>query len=248
MIRLPEAIARRLNKTQEVRHNDYAVREMAEQLLALTDEQFGRYAFLHEPLEGKFDDAQKAVYIRKANACGRETALRELTDIPKGCSTAERLEMLAKRYGVSVGDAGVPTGGGHVLFAQFEEPNRITIFSDCLDRLNTLVEDEKLLDLFEAVDFRSVLLAHELFHAVEHAHKDRIYTQTEKVELWKKPFSNKSRILALSEIAAMSFTKAACQIPFSPYALDVLLLVSYNREAACALYEEILTAAGIPLI
>lgn len=38
-----------------------------------------------------------------------------------------------------------------------------------------------------------VLLAHELFHVTEYRKKDSIFTQTEKVELWRKPFSNRSR-------------------------------------------------------
>ena len=65
------------------------------------------------------------------------------------------------------------------------------------------------------------------------------------MELWRKPFSNRSRILALSEMAAMAFAKEMTGIRWSPYVLDVLLIYGYNKEAACALYEEILEAAGI---
>ncbi|MBR6119719.1 MAG: hypothetical protein IKQ04_05305 [Oscillospiraceae bacterium] len=252
MIKLRETLARRLNRTQEVRHKSWPVREMVEQLTALSDAQFGQYAFLHEPLEGKFSAAQKEQYIQAANRCGQETAASWEARLSGGADCSESqpsrlLTKLAGQLGVTVQDETVPIGGGHVLFAQFVEPNRITIFRDCLERLDLLIRDEGLEDLFEGVDFRSVLLAHELFHAVEFAQKDRIYTQTEKVELWRKPFSNKSRILVLSEIAAMAFAKALCRLSFSPYALDVLLMYSYHADAACALYEEIMAAAGLPL-
>lgn len=240
MIRLRESIAKRLNRTQEVQHGTYTVREMAEQLLRLSDEQFGHYAFLHEPLTGKFSSDQIEDYIRKAEKCGQETAKRLAED---DCD----MERIAESLHVKIREERTPAGGGHVIFAQFEEPDRITIFTDCLERLNRLVETENLDDLFSGVDFHNILLAHELFHAVEEAEKDSIYTQTEKIELWKKPFSNKSRILALSEIAAMAFAKTICGIPFSPYVLDVLMIVSYDRDAAAALYEEIMDAAGFPV-
>lgn len=250
MIKLREALAKRLNRTQEVRHNSYPVREMVEQLLALSDAQLGQYAFLHEPLEGKFSPEQKESYIRQANACGQQTAmeLRESIRARIGDEkSAALLTELTKELRLTVRDEQIPSGGGHVIFAQYVEPDQVTIFRDCLDRLEELIRAEDLEDLFRGVDFRSVLLAHEIFHAVEYARKDRIYTQTEKVELWRKPFSNKSKILALSEIAAMAFAKELCEISFSPYVLDVLLIAPYNRDAACALYEEIMGAAGVPL-
>lgn len=253
MVKLRDELTKRLNKTQEVRHNTYPVRQMAEQLLSLSDSQLGKYAFLHEPLERKFTAEQKDLYIRLANECGQQTAdevrrqlQHESSDSLK--TSAELLSTLAEELGISVRDESVPSGEGHVIFAQFVEPDRVTIFGDCLDRLNELVQKEQMDDLFRGVDFRSILLAHELFHVIEHKEIDQIFTQTEKVELWRKPFSNKSKILALSEIAAMAFARSICSLPFSPYALDVLLIAPYNLEAACALYEEILTAADVPLI
>lgn len=85
----------------------------------------------------------------------------------------------------------------------------------------------------------NVLLAHELFHAVEEQHADEIYTRTEKVELWRKPFSNRSSIACLSEMAAMAFAGELLGLDCSPYMLDVLLVYAYDKEAAWGLYEEI---------
>lgn len=66
-----------------------------------------------------------------------------------------------------------------------------------------------------------------------------IYTRTERVELWRKPFSNRSSIVCLSEIAAMAFAKRLLDLPFNPYALDVLLVYPYDANAAFGLYAEI---------
>ena len=89
-----------------------------------------------------------------------------------------------------------------------------------------------------------VLLAHELFHVTEYRKKDSIFTQTEKVELWRKPFSNRSRILCLGEIAGMEFARCLTGITCTPYVLDVLMMYGYDKEAATALYEEIAAFAG----
>jgi len=120
-----------------------------------------------------------------------------------------------------------------VLFAQFVQPDEITIFTDCLDKAETLG------GLLPArAKLQGIILAHELFHAVEEANPD-IYTRTEKIELWRKPFSNKSCIVCLSEIAAMAFAKQLLGLDFNPYALDVLLVYPYDAQAACGLYAEI---------
>ena len=48
--------------------------EMIEKLGALTEEDWGKYAFSREPLEGRFSNEQKMQYTHKANDCGREWA------------------------------------------------------------------------------------------------------------------------------------------------------------------------------
>ena len=140
---------------------------------------------------------------------------------------------LCGELGLKLKTPATPAGGGQVLFAQFVQPDEITIFTDCLDKAETLG------GLLPArAKLQGIILAHELFHAVEEANPD-IYTRTEKIELWRKPFSNKSCIVCLSEIAAMAFAKQLLGLDFNPYALDVLLVYPYDAQAACGLYAEI---------
>ena len=42
------------------------IREMTKHLMELGDEDWGRYAFRHEPLERKLSEAQKETYTRLA--------------------------------------------------------------------------------------------------------------------------------------------------------------------------------------
>lgn len=211
--------------------------EMAEKLGALSEEDWGRYAFSREPLEGRFSDEQKMQYTAKANACGREWALK----IAEQYGTRNPKE-LAGKMGMKVKTPKVPIGGGLVLFAQFVEPDEITIFTDCVDKAAKL-EEECGCNLLRRENLTSTLLAHELFHAVEEQHVKEIYTRTEKVELWRKPFSNKSTISCLSEIAAMAFAAELLDLEVSPYMLDVLLVYSYDKNAAWGLYDEIMNMA-----
>ena len=90
----------------------------------------------------------------------------------------------------------VPTGGGVVLFAQYVQPDEITIFTDCVDKAAAL-EKQCGCPLLKKERLLEILLAHELFHAVEEQYAGEIFTRTEKIELWRKPFSNRSVISCL---------------------------------------------------
>lgn len=208
-------------------------REMAEKLAKIPDGVWGMYAFAREPLEGKFTKEQKYEYIKKANTCGRVWAEK----IVEEYRTADPA-LLAERMGMKVQQKKTPVGGGTVLFAQFVQPDEITIFTDCITKAQKIYQESGC-SLLEGEMLFSLLLAHELFHAVEERYAEEIYTRTEKVELWKRPFSNRSSIACLSEIAAMAFAAQLTGIEMSPYMLDVLLVYAYDKNAAWGLYDEV---------
>lgn len=241
LLKLNEKLAGALGKEQEVKVPEHSIWEMTEDLARIDDEGWGMYAFRHEILEGKFTDAQKKAYIAAANSCGREEAQKLRLNYPEETPAA-----IARELGFEIRMKHVPTGGGHVIFAEYEEPDRITVYTDAADRGDEVLNSNQISQRIGFLPVAETLIAHELFHGIEYRNKDRIYTQTERIELWKKPFSNRSRIRCLSEIAAMAFAGELLQTQVSPFLLDVLLVFSYNREAASALYEEICDAAGIP--
>lgn len=209
------------------------VDEMVHTLSEIKEETWGLYAFTREPLEGKFSLQQKFHYTKCANECGRTWARK----IVEQFGTRDP-KVIAAKMGMKVKETVKPIGGGVVLFAQFVRPNEITIFTDCIDK--TLFEKRRdVVPMFQREVLIDVILAHELFHAVEEENQDIIYTHTEKVELWKKPFSNRSQIACLSEIAAMSFAAELNGLKVSPYMLDVLLVYSYDKNTAYGLFDEI---------
>lgn len=212
------------------------IRSMMEELLKLDEERFGFYAWSREPLERKFSEDQKRDYIQKATACGKAEADRLKAEYGTG-----EPDVIAKKLGLKVETPEIPVGGGHVIFAQYVEPDEITVFMDAVNRAEALIEKQELQELFPNLSVYRLLLAHEIFHAVEYQNRDRIFTRTEKIELWRKPFSNRSEIIALSEIAGMAFARELLGLSFSPYLFDVLLMYGYHEEASTAIYEEMVS-------
>jgi hypothetical protein len=239
MIKLRESLAKRLNDTQKVQIGTHTLEEMLAELQTFQEEDWGKYAFRHDPLERKFSSEQKAHYTRAAMECGKNEAVKLMRE-----SEYSTVEALAVSRGLHVEYPETPAGSGAMVFAQYTEPNKIEVFEDCIQRAEKTAREEEVSDMPGSAELKEILLAHEFFHWIEYKNKKTIYTQTEKVELWRKPFSNKSNILALSEMAAMSFAKSITGSHISPYLLDVLLVYGYNKEAACALYEEMMETAG----
>jgi hypothetical protein len=216
------------------------IQDMLKDLVEISDEDWGKYAFSREPLNGKFDDETKKRLILEANKCGVDYAHKMSSQY--GQNTPQEL---AAKLGLNIEYLSKPVGGGHVIFAQFVEPNHITIFRDCVEKANELIENKDLLSVLSALDVEKVLLAHEIFHYIEELYKHEIFTKTEKVKLWApKPFKNESRIVCLGEIAGMAFAKELLKMPYSPYVLDVFLVYDYNPEAAYYLYKEIMEITG----
>ncbi|SEW04101.1 hypothetical protein [[Clostridium] fimetarium] len=204
-------------------------------LLKLSDEDWGMYAFSKEPLDGKFDLTEKREYIKKSTQCGVYEAV-----LISAKYENHTMEDIASNLELEVDTQDMPNGGDYVIFAQYMEPKKITIFMDTIKKAEPLIKDQGIKELLGDIDIYHLLLAHEIFHGIEFHKKNTIYTQTEKIELWKKPFSNLSRIICLGEIAGMSFAKELLKLNYSPFVFDVILMYGYNKEAATALYESII--------
>lgn len=214
---------------------------MLEDLAEIEPQEWYRYAFSREPLNGKFTDGQRRDWMEKSLACGQEYARK----VSGQYHTRDPKE-LAKAMGMEVSYPEFPEKTDRVLFAEYRIPNRICIYMDAVkkaERLLDRLEVSKVLT--EGLDISRLLLSHELFHCVEDLHKGEIFTQTEKVRLWKLGFlHNDSIVIALSEIGAMGFAQELMGIKYSPYLMNVFLVYGYSPEEASGLYEEMMEFAG----
>lgn len=212
------------------------ISSMLKDLINVPDDKWGIYAFRREPLKGKFSEDEKKVLIGKANECGRKYG-EKIRLANEGLNVYE----IAEKLGLEVDYPDRPNGGGHILFAQFVEPNKITIFKDSVNKALDLIEKENLSSYFSNINIEEILLAHEIFHFIEERCAGDIFSKTEKIRLWKfGPIKNDSNILCLGEIAGMAFAKELLKLQYSPYILDSFLVYLYNEEVAYRLYNEIM--------
>lgn len=98
--------------------------------------------------------------------------------------------------------------GSQILFALYTPPNQIQIMNEPIQRSVQLIDKEKaiLIELFRQDSIISTILGHEIFHFLVQKYEKKIYTQTEKVVLWKIfGYRYYSTIRALSEIGDPQF-------------------------------------------
>lgn len=219
----------------------YPLKKMLEDLVALTPEDWCGYVFSREPLNGKLTDVQRQRWMREALECGRMYAGKMQEQY--GSRDAE---VIAKGMGMFVDYPTYPEKTDRVLFAEYREPKTIRIYMDAVRKAKKLLEQPGIRTaLTEQLNVSKLLLAHELFHAVEERHRDEIYTRKEKIRLWSLgPLHNDSHLIAISEIAAMGFAWELTGIPYAPWVMDVFLVYGYSPQEASGLYQEIMKYAG----
>jgi hypothetical protein len=215
------------------------LREMMETLIPVSDETWGRYAFRRELLRRRLTEEQKQELTRGSLSCGAECARSMAADY----GTRNPAQIALER-GAAVSFPRRPGGGkfaDRILFAQFTEPDKLEVFTDCIEKAGEVIEEQGLNALFGLASIRDILLAHELFHLIEFQERATIFTQTQRIDLWSlKIIHNRSRVLCLGEIAGMRFTRELLGLDFSPYIMDVFLLYLYRPQAASDLYRSLL--------
>lgn len=211
------------------------VRRLAEELCALTEEDWLLYIFAGDPLSGRLDRGQKLEHAGKAVACGRELAQQLL--LAQGPLP---MEERVRACGGRLVRPEPPSAGLLPLFAAFTEPDEISVYTGNAQATDALLQQEGLEELTGSVPTEEVLLAHELYHLLEHRDPS-LYTRQKHLRLWKiGRWENRSSILCLSEMAAMAFAQAMTGLGCSVYVLDVLMLYVNNPQLALKKHQEIM--------
>lgn len=209
--------------------------EMLECLSQLPDAVFYRYAFLREPLRERIDSVQREELFLRCVKDGEQYA-RKLIEQFGVCKPTE----IARQLGIKIERPFRPSGGGRVLFAEFEEPDTIRVYQSAVSNAQKAIKSYHLEDMFEKVQIEEVLVAHELFHYVEMAEKNTVFSLNYKICLWKLgSYQHMSRLTTISEISAMAFAKYLTKLSFSPYLFDVFLSYTYDTDIGGSLFHEI---------
>ncbi|WP_409271807.1 hypothetical protein V1499_19490 [Neobacillus sp. SCS-31] len=212
------------------------IAEKVNVLTNITDQEWGQYAFSRDPLNRKVADHEKQELIEKAIECGKQKAVQVRQNYP-----VHSVKEIAARMNTKVRLEDSYGTENYIMFACYNSPDSITLFKDNIEHVNKLIHEHQLRSVLNDVDVEELLIAHELFHFIEE-HDADIFTNNTKLTLWKLgKFHYKSRLSALSEIAAMQFAKDLLELDFNPFVFDVLMLFPLHEGKADQLFNEITT-------
>lgn len=212
------------------------IKESTIELLKLNDFEWGMYAFSRDPLEGKLSVEEKRELIIQANKCGAEQA--EKLKMQFGVKSVKEY---AKKLKIQIIREDSDGSDNYIVFAKFNYPDKATIYSGNVKKVEKLIEENGMGKLLGHVNIESMLLAHEMYHYFEESDKG-IFTKTKKIVLWKLgSLQYKSKLIALSEIAAMSFARELLNLNYNPYLFDAIMLYPHDAKKTQSLIDEILT-------
>lgn len=203
-------------------------------LLKLNNIDWGYYAFTKDPLNKKISNESKEILIENAINCGKVAAINLMIKYPN-----LSIYDLLKELNIKVIEKEKNSTDSYIMFACYNSPNKITIFNKCIQMTEDFISQHKLTKKLGDINVKKLLLAHELFHFYEEHTKD-IYTQNEKIVLWKiGKFKYRSKLIALSEIAAMAFAKELLSLKINPFIFDFIMLYPQSPDGAYTLFNQI---------
>ncbi|GAB2020972.1 hypothetical protein RyT2_00450 [Pseudolactococcus yaeyamensis] len=210
--------------------NDAELQKMVQILCKIPDDVWEEVAFTKDLLKNKISTDLKAEMIVKARAAGEAMAKKCQAEYPN-----LTIEQIIEKVGLDLTYHAEEKIGERILFAMYTPPKQIVVMK------NPIMEIVKAMPKWQSEDaLKAIILGHELYHHLE-CSDPSTYTQSEKIVLWKLPFyESKSQVRALSEIAAMAFSKKMNHLDFSPALLDIVLFYAYNPEQARKMFDDVL--------
>ncbi len=193
------------------------------------------YAKSREPLQRLVSLPDYTTHFHAARKCGMDLAYQvrqQWGEVP--------CQILAENLGVRVERLPMPEGDGMLTFACYYEPDLIRVYTDNATATETLIRESGGTEFLGEVDICEMLLAHELFHALQERNPS-LYVNQKLVRNFKLgPWERWSRLVSLEEVAAMAFAEALLNLNHNPYVYDVLMLLPQATTEGKQLYENLL--------
>lgn len=126
----------------------------------------------------------------------------------------------------------------YLFFAEYEPDSRsIRLSEHAVEQVKGVMENTHL---FKNVNLRRLILAHELFHHLEAKQSD-IYTRQHHAEFKRfGRFSYRTRVAAISEVAAVHFSKLVLGLAFNPAIMEILLAYSVDPDRAWSIASQLI--------
>lgn len=210
------------------------IKRWCQELSCLPEAVWISYAKSREPLQRLVSLEEYTSHFHTARKCGMD-----LAHLARQKWGAISCEEMAKKLGVRVERLPMPDGTGMLTFAMFHEPDLIEIFTDNAAATELLIRQSGGDEFLGEVDICEMLLAHELFHAMQMEYPD-LYVNKKHIRLWKiGPFERHSSLLSLEEVAAMAFAESLLGLGYTPYVYDVLMLLPQATMEGRKLYDSL---------
>jgi hypothetical protein len=213
------------------------IRSRVEDLLLLDEEAWRRWAFRREPLRGRIPARDLDTLCGRAEELGRRTA-RELRSRFPGSAPSGIAASLGLRILERTGEGEY----GGTLFAFYDESDAITVFKDKAEAADRLIASEGLEDLVGTAPVAEILIAHELFHAL-----DRSGADPDSPLLLPGPagpFRRRRPLRALEELAAMEFARELLRLPCPAWIFTLVLLYPADPSGAEAVHRGMMGMGG----
>ncbi len=208
------------------------IRQWVDDLLSFTDDDWARYSFNRDPLVGRLSHACQVDHRQKTIDSALALTMRLRKDYKYN-----DIHHLATQLGIRVLKKEFLSSSGYSVFAFFEEPDTITVYSDNAEATDRILLQHALYEMVGYVRTADLLLAHEVYHYLE-KHVPDIYSAQKHLTLWNIGLiKNQSRIICLEEIGAMAFAKEVTGLKCSPYLFNVIMMYPQNPQRAKNIYE-----------
>lgn len=199
------------------------------------DEVFWRYAMQREKLWNSLPPAEQASVIRGAASCGRQYAARRRARLSGG-----RVRNFCQKLGIRISDYESPESDTREVFALFEPPGTIWLRPELIDEVERSIQRHQLQEILGTFSLEDVMLAHEVFHYLEHRYRKTIYTKiTKPAAMFVGPIRVHKRLDMLSEVGAMAFAKELLGLSWNPFLLDSVILAERSSGSSLAILSQL---------
>lgn len=202
-------------------------REVIKEILEVPDGKWWESIFRRDPMYDRLDNFQKAHFTDYGLKCGLDYAIH-IKDRYQDKQLSEIVEIL----GIDIQHKMTYGIDGLLVFAQFSSPKTITLFMRNLELFNDYIKKIQVSDILLSLNPEELLIAHELFHFFEENDPKLKQTDVRFQSFKLGPIELTSKLIAVSEIAAMNFAKEITNSVVNPCVLDILLQLPHNYERA----------------
>ena len=203
-------------------------------LMTMSQRDFAHYQISLDPIKGKILKEEIEEIIEGSILCGKDEANR-LRNKFGDLDVSE----IAGNLGIIVEHKEKQSATNIAYFGLFESPNKIFIYDANIKEAASLLEELNINNFY--VDFKDIVLAHEIFHFIEE-HDKSLYSNTRKIRLWSlgKFYTHSSKLICTGEIAAMSFSRTLLNLDFGPNILDYVFVAAFDFEKADKLFHRMI--------